>query len=83
MWALELVRDRKSKEMLVPFNAAGETNSPMVRVVGACHELGLWPFAHFNRIHVAPPLVITREELLDGIAKLDKALAVADEYYSG
>jgi taurine--2-oxoglutarate transaminase len=83
MWALELVKDRQSREMLVPFNAAGESNLPMKRLAGACHELGLWPFTHFNRIHVAPPLVITRQELLDGIGKLDLALAVSDEYYSG
>jgi taurine--2-oxoglutarate transaminase len=83
MWALELVRSRESREMLVPFNAAGQSNLPMSRLAGACRELGLWPFTHFNRVHVAPPLVITREELLDGIGKLDQALAVADEYYSG
>jgi taurine--2-oxoglutarate transaminase len=29
---------------------------------------------------VCPPLTITREELDEGIAALDEALAVADEY---
>ncbi|HUY55466.1 MAG TPA: aspartate aminotransferase family protein [Candidatus Nanopelagicaceae bacterium] len=80
MWAVELVRNRESREMLVPFNASGAANEPMSRLAGACKELGLWPFTHFNRIHVAPPLVITADELSDGITRLDQALSVADEY---
>jgi 4-aminobutyrate aminotransferase-like enzyme len=32
---------------------------------------------------VCPPLTITRDELEEGIASLDEALAVADEYYAG
>lgn len=80
MWAVELVRNRESREMLVPFNASGADNQPMSRLAGACKELGVWPFTHFNRIHVAPPLVITADELSDGIARLDQALSVADEY---
>jgi len=80
MWAVELVRNRETREMLVPFNAAGAANEPMARLAAACKELGLWPFTHFNRIHVAPPLVITAAELADGIARLDQALAVADQY---
>jgi len=80
MWAVELVRDRSSREMLVPFNASGPASEPMARVVKACTDRGLWPFTHFNRIHVVPPLVITEEELGQGIEILDQALTVADEY---
>jgi taurine--2-oxoglutarate transaminase len=69
--------------MLVPFNASGAAKEPMTQLVAACHELGLWPFSHFNRIHVAPPLIITAEELQDGIGRLDQALAVADRYVEG
>ena len=83
MWAVELVRNRQSREMLVPFNASGPANEPMARLAKACKDLGLWPFTHFNRVHVVPPLVITAEELSDGIARLDQALAVADEYVQG
>jgi len=79
-WALELVRNRESREMLVPFNATGAAKEPMSRVVAACRQRGLWPFSHFNRIHVAPPLIISAEELELGIRLLDEALAIADEY---
>ena len=82
-WAVELVKNRQSREMLVPFNASGAAKEPMTQLVAACRELGLWPFSHFNRIHVAPPLIITAEELQDGIGRLDQALAVADRYVEG
>jgi taurine--2-oxoglutarate transaminase len=82
-WAVELVRNRKTREMLVPFNAAGAAREPMTELIAACRELGLWPFSHFNRIHVAPPLVINASELEDGIGRLDQALTVADRYVDG
>lgn len=82
MWAVELVRDRGTREMLVPFNPSGAANQPMAEVAAACRAGGLWPFTHFNRVHVAPPLVISEAELLEGIDILDHALDVADRYCS-
>ena len=32
-------------------------------VAAACKAAGVWPFTHFNRMHIAPPLVISEEEL--------------------
>jgi taurine--2-oxoglutarate transaminase len=83
MWALELVRDRETREMLVPFDAAGPAAEPMTRLVAACRQRGLWPFTHFNRVHVVPPLTIIEGELKEGLDILDEALEVADEYYTG
>jgi taurine--2-oxoglutarate transaminase len=82
-WALELVRDRATREPLVPYNAAGAAAAPMAAVAAACRERGLWPFTHFNRVHVVPPCVITRAEVSEGIAILDEALDVADRHYIG
>jgi taurine--2-oxoglutarate transaminase len=82
-WALELVRDRDTHEPLVPYNAGGPAAAPMNAVAAACRERGLWPFIHFNRLHVVPPCVITAEEVLEGIGILDEALKVADEHYRG
>ena len=82
-WAVELVRERATREPLVPFNAAGPDAEPMDRFTAACKERGLWPFVHFNRTHVAPPCTTTREELLEGLDILDQALDVADEYCTG
>jgi taurine---2-oxoglutarate transaminase len=82
-WCLELVRDRKTREPYVPFNAGGADAKPMVELMGACKANGVWPFAHFNRLQVAPPCTTTDAEALEGIAAIDKALEVADKYYKG
>ncbi len=82
-WALELVRDRATREPLVPFNAAGEAAAPMGELMAACKSRGLWPFTHFNRMHVVPPCTTTADEIREGFAILDEALEVADKYYTG
>ena len=82
-WAVELVRDRDTREPLVPYNATGAEAAPMAEVAAACKERGLWPFTHFNRVHVVPPCTITSAEVQEGIAILDEALGIADGYYTG
>lgn len=79
-WAIELVRDRASREPLVPYNAAGADNRPMAEFAAACKQGGLWPFTHFNRTHVVPPLTISEDDLRKGLAIIDEALNVTDSY---
>lgn len=82
-WAIELVRDRATREPLVPYNASGADAKPVLEVVAACKARGVWPQQHFNRIQVAPPLNIPDDELRTGLAAIDEALAVADGHYRG
>jgi taurine---2-oxoglutarate transaminase len=79
-FGLELVRDRESREPLVPFNATGEALAPVARVMKAALERGLYLMTHWNVVMVCPPLTITREELDEGLEILDEALALADEH---
>ncbi len=79
-WAIELVRDPQTREPLVPYNASGEAAAPMGRVAAACKDRGLWPFTHFNRLHVVPPCTTSPAEVEEGLAIIDEALTVADEY---
>ncbi len=79
-WAIELVRDRETREPLVPFNAAGQDAAPVAAVAAACKKQGVWPFTHFNRLHVAPPLVIGEADLVRGLDVIDHALDTADEF---
>src|ERR687897_1671689 len=81
-WGLELVKDRQTKEMLVPFNAGGDAAAPVARMRRSALESGLYLMTHWNVVMVCPPLTITREELDEGLAILDDALAIADEYVS-
>jgi taurine--2-oxoglutarate transaminase len=79
-WGIELVRNRETREPLVPFNATGEAFAPVARVSKAALERGLYLMTHWNVIMVCPPLTITRDEIDEGIGILDEALAIADEY---
>jgi taurine--2-oxoglutarate transaminase len=79
-WAIELVRDRDTREPLVPYNAAGESAKPMNDLAAACKSRGLWPFTHFNRMHVVPPCTTSADDVTKGLEIIDEALAVADAY---
>src|SRR6186997_2097295 len=79
-WGIELVKSRETKEMLVPFNASGEAAVPVARVAKAALEQGLYLMTHWNVVMAVPPLTITRDEVDSGVAILDEALAIADEY---
>jgi taurine---2-oxoglutarate transaminase len=81
-FGLELVRDRETREPLVPFNATGESFAPVAQLMKAALERGLYLMTHWNVVMVCPPLTVTREELDEGLAILDEALAVADEHAS-
>ncbi|MEU9617349.1 aspartate aminotransferase family protein, partial [Streptomyces sp. NPDC048209] len=69
-WALDLVKDRATREPLVPYNAAGAANAPMAELAAACKQRGLWPFVNMNRFHVVPPCTVTEEEAKTGLAVL-------------
>ncbi|WP_067698872.1 aspartate aminotransferase family protein [Nocardia jejuensis] len=74
-WALELVRDRATREPLAPY---GGTSPAMTETVAAAKAAGLLMFVNFNRLHVVPPCTISEAEAKEGLAILDQALAVAD-----
>ncbi len=82
-WGLELVKDRATKEMLVPYNASGEAAAPVSRLARAALDRGLYLMTHWNVVMVVPPLTITREEAEEGVAVLDDVLSIADEHYTG
>src|SRR2546422_8204833 len=81
-WGLELVRNRETREPLVPFNAGGEAAAPVGALTKAALERGLYLFVHWNVVAIVPPLTITREELDEGLGILDEVLAFADEHCS-
>lgn len=76
-WAVELVKDRDTREPLAPY---GGTSEAMTELTKALKDGGVLPFVNFNRVHVVPPINISREDLLAGLDALDEALTVADRY---
>jgi taurine--2-oxoglutarate transaminase len=79
-FGLELVRNRETREPLVPFNGSGAAATPVATMAARALAGGLYLMSHWNVVMVCPPLTITREELDEGLAILDDALAVADEF---
>lgn len=79
-WALELVADRQTREMLAPYGGTSEA----MGVLGAeCKKRGLLPFVNFNRLHVVPPCTVTQAEAKEGLAILDEVLGAVDAFYTG
>jgi taurine---2-oxoglutarate transaminase len=70
-WALELVRDRTTREPLAPY---GVNASELGAVVAACKRRGMLPFVTANRIHLVPPINIGADHVREAIGILDDAL---------
>ncbi|WP_042378898.1 aspartate aminotransferase family protein [Streptacidiphilus melanogenes] len=79
-WAVELVRNRETREPLTPYNAAGPANAPMAELAAECKKRGLWPFTNMNRFHVVPPCNVSETEVKEGLAILDEVLTFTDQH---
>ena len=79
-FGLELVKNRETREPLVPFNGSGDAARPVAMLQKHALQHGLYTMAHWNVLMACPPLTITREELDEGVAILDGALDIADEF---
>jgi taurine--2-oxoglutarate transaminase len=75
---IELVKDRATREPLVPYNPRPDQLGPMPAVNAALREQGLFTFVRWNTIFTNPPLIISEAELREGMAIIDRALEVAD-----
>jgi taurine--2-oxoglutarate transaminase len=77
-WIVELVKDRETREPLVPWNAKGSEQGPMPAVARYMREHGLYTFSKWNWIFVVPPLCINADQIAEGLAVIDGALSIAD-----
>ena len=78
---IELVKNRKTKEPLAPFNASISEMKQMNQVTSKLRELGMFTYCKWNFIFIAPPLIATKEEIDEGVDIISKALSLADEFY--
>jgi taurine--2-oxoglutarate transaminase len=78
--AIDLVKDRGSREPLVPWTTEwAEKKDPVVAgVLARLKELGVSTYSRWSVIMICPPLCITRGELTEGIEQFDDALKIAD-----
>jgi taurine---2-oxoglutarate transaminase len=82
--AVELVKNRTTRE---PFNTEDDkmAGRPLVvdQVTAAMMKEGVFCIGWVSHLLVAPPLIVTREELDHGLEVLDRALALADRHAVG
>ena len=79
-WAIELVKDRKTREMLMPSKEEPyATKGGMAGIKKVLSDGGIYLFSRPNLLAIAPPLCITEEQLMEGLRVIDKALDVADQ----
>jgi taurine--2-oxoglutarate transaminase len=76
---VELARSRDPYQPMAPYNG---TSDEMKAVARHLRENGLYTFVRWNGIMTNPPLIITQQQLADGFAIIDEALAKADEAVS-
>ena len=80
---IELVKDRKTKEPITPWNATADEMEPTLRMAAKMKELGMFTFVRWNWIFIAPPLIITKEEIDEGLKIISQVIDIADEYCTG
>jgi taurine--2-oxoglutarate transaminase len=75
---LEIVKNRKTKEPMAPFNAKPEEMTVMNKVAAKLRELGMYTFVRWSYIFIAPPLIVTKDQIDEGLAMISEALKIAD-----
>lgn len=73
---IELVRNRKTKEPMTPWN---RSSPEMAALKKYCLDQGLFLYTHWHTVLIIPPLIITEEQLQEGFDILDRALALTDK----
>jgi taurine--2-oxoglutarate transaminase len=74
---IELVKDRGTKEPIVDW-MAGETEL-MNELYQKLMKRGVYTFLTRNWLFMAPPLIVTEKELMEGLDAIDEVLTIADK----
>jgi taurine--2-oxoglutarate transaminase len=78
-WAVDLVKDRKTKE---PFNTPQDkvARRPLLvdQVTADLAKRGVTMMGWVSHLVLAPPLIVTEEQIDEAVGALDQALAIAD-----
>ncbi len=77
---IELVKDRQTREPIVPWNGSGEV---MEKVRDKLMDEGIYMYLRWNYMFVAPPLIINKDQLQTAYRGIDSALDIADACAGG
>ena len=73
---IELVKDKDTKEPLVSYG--NDAKGVMKSIIGRLAAKGFMTYSHENMILIAPPLIITEEQLVEELKKADEVLTEVD-----
>jgi taurine--2-oxoglutarate transaminase len=76
---IEVVKNKTTKEPTASRNASGAELATMKAVGKYLREQGLFTFVNANLIFVVPPLCITKSQIDEGLAIIDRALNLTDQ----
>ncbi len=75
---VELVKNRETREPMTPYNPKASELGPMPQFNAFLRQNGLFTFVRWNTFFINPPLIITEEQLREGLAIIDQALEITD-----
>lgn len=75
--AIELVKDKATKQPLVEYGEDKEAVMP--KIIGMLKQRGFMTYSHENMFFITPPLIITKAQLLEELAKVEEVLAIIDK----
>jgi len=74
--AIELVKNRFTKEPMAPY---GSSSPEMNALKAYLLEHGVFAYTHWNTILIIPPLIISEQQLKEGITVISEAIAITDK----
>ena len=77
---VELVRDRRTRAPLAPFNGASEEMAALGRFF---RQEGLYTMVRWNTFFTNPPLTISEAELREAFDIIDRGLEITDRAVKG
>ena len=77
---IELVKDRKTKEPMAPWNGSSQEMNALKKY---CMDHGLFLYTHWHTVLIIPPLIIDEAQLKEGFDILDEALKITDKSADG
>jgi taurine--2-oxoglutarate transaminase len=73
---IELIRDRKTRQPMAPFNGAAPEMAALGRFF---RQEGLFTIVRWNYFFTNPPLIITEEQLREAFSIIDRGLEITDK----
>lgn len=75
----ELVKNREDKTPMAEWNCKPQDMGAMALVAAKLKELGMFTLVRWNYVFVAPPLIINKEQMDEGMEIISEALKLADK----